>query len=432
MSSISVNIMTATDRDYYEVLRAISKSEVAKSLGLSGLTFVFPESIREELKHTGFEAADADENLQLLLNANGNTVSKFTLGGGKSNVAINRQFNYQEGTPRKQPTIAAQFDVANSSLKEHHPVLLAEMQNAIAALNPCRIAAHLDADSQSHFEARNSALTRLETLQATLLHDFEKIKREHYADLGAKRDALENEYAAKASDLDEQHRERLLSIEKERELLEVEKARLDDRSSTHVRRELREKLKEILTDRQSKFSLSQDTSKRRRWVLVGYMVILACLAGLGGYFLWVESDSSGTPNYWNIGRQVAFALGFFVTAGFFVKWMHTWAQQHAEEEFRLKQLEIDLDRASWVVEMAFEWDESKQNPIPEKLLDTLSANLFGDSLKLKDAVMTPGEAIAKTLAGLPNAAAELSFPGGKLSLDKKGMKEITKSATSIE
>lgn len=109
--------------------------------------------------------------------------------------------------------------------------------------------------------------------------------------------------------------------------------------------------------------------------------------------------------------------------------MNTWAQQHAEEEFRLKQLEVDLDRASWVVEMAFEWDESKDNPIPQNLLDTLSANLFGDSTKSTDHSLTPGDAVARALTGLHGTSAELELPGGKFRIDRKGMRQASRSVS---
>jgi hypothetical protein len=56
-----------------------------------------------------------------------------------------------------------------------------------------------------------------------------------------------------------------------------------------------------------------------------------------------------TAKYVVLGlRQLAFALAFTATAVFYLRWNNAWFQQHAQEEFRLKQLELDFDRASCI------------------------------------------------------------------------------------
>lgn len=42
----------------------------------------------------------------------------------------------------------------------------------------------------------------------------------------------------------------------------------------------------------------------------------------------------------------------------------------------MKRLDLDIDRASWLVEMVMEWKEQKGTEIPEELLTRLSRNLF--------------------------------------------------------
>src|SRR5262249_52895038 len=53
-----------------------------------------------------------------------------------------------------------------------------------------------------------------------------------------------------------------------------------------------------------------------------------------------------------------------------------WFQKHADEEFRLKRLDLDIDRANWLVELALEWKNITKSEIPPELIDKLSRSLF--------------------------------------------------------
>lgn len=54
--------------------------------------------------------------------------------------------------------------------------------------------------------------------------------------------------------------------------------------------------------------------------------------------------------------------------------MDRWA--HADEEFRLKRLELDIDRASWLVEMLLEWSEEKDGAVRREIVEALARGLF--------------------------------------------------------
>ena len=77
-------------------------------------------------------------------------------------------------------------------------------------------------------------------------------------------------------------------------------------------------------------------------------------------------------------RQVVLGLAFGSTSVFYIRWSNRWFERHAKEEFRLKRYEIDLDRASWLVEMALEWKAEKGTEIPDSLLDKLANNLYAE------------------------------------------------------
>ena len=53
--------------------------------------------------------------------------------------------------------------------------------------------------------------------------------------------------------------------------------------------------------------------------------------------------SSSDPSYWiNIKTSIGI-LSFAGTIGFYIKWADNWARQHADEEFKLLELEGEHD-----------------------------------------------------------------------------------------
>jgi hypothetical protein len=74
---------------------------------------------------------------------------------------------------------------------------------------------------------------------------------------------------------------------------------------------------------------------------------------------------------------------------------------HASAEFLLKQFELDIDRASWVVETAMEWHRDQQAEIPAPLLEGITRNLFSDR---GDSMQAPPRMISRPrLSGTPRS-----------------------------
>jgi hypothetical protein len=107
---------------------------------------------------------------------------------------------------------------------------------------------------------------------------------------------------------------------------------------------------------------------------------------------------------------------------FYIRWTDHWFRQHADEEMRLKRLELDLDRATWVVEMALEWKREKDADIPQELIDRLSRNLFESDSYSRP--RHPGEDLASALLGA-SSALSITIPGlGEAKFDRKGMRDF--------
>lgn len=424
---VKIPVTKSTDRDYYEALRKISNTDPGPDFQFAKLTFS-AQGI-QALTYESFALADADENLIKILNGGGRVFRTISITNPNSaNITFTRSDDFAAGKDNGLE------DVVSLSLGNHptepqtksFPLLIATTQNACGSFSVSNLAGWLGEQANQHFTARDEALTRLETAIANSLREYEDLRKKHFSDLEQKNTKLDAASQEHREQLDHQHTERMKLLDDRQLELDEQRQKLDDRSSTHVRRELREKLKEILKSRQESFALSSDTTKRRRHVVWLYILALCAFGSLATVSIVQEFRSTGI-DYWLLGRLIASSVGFFVFLGFFIRWLSSWAHQNAEEEFKLKQLDIDIDRASWLVEMAFEWDEAKDNPLPAHLVETLSANLFGHKSKAEVST-SPTDAIAKLLSGLPSGAAEIDFPGGKLTLDRKALAKASKKS----
>ena len=134
----------------------------------------------------------------------------------------------------------------------------------------------------------------------------------------------------------------------------------------------------------------------------------------------------GGTDPWLIGQRLAFTLAFGITAVFFVRWLYKWSQQHATEEFKLKRLDLDIARASWLVEMVMEWKDEKNTEFPRELLNKLSRSLFAEE-KPREDNLHPAEILASTIFGAASGV-KLKLPNGvELSLDRKGIRRLEKA-----
>jgi hypothetical protein len=138
-----------------------------------------------------------------------------------------------------------------------------------------------------------------------------------------------------------------------------------------------------------------------------------------GYTLYSGRLSTGTENTYNHIKLFVLSLGFAATMIYYIRWNDNWFRRHADEEFDIKRFQLDLDRASWVVEMAMEWNEEKEKEIPKELIDRLTVNLF--QTKASEKIKHPSEEI---ISKLLEGSAELSITApenkGSAKLTTKG------------
>jgi hypothetical protein len=282
------------------------------------------------------------------------------------------------------------------------------------------------------YRKREEGLTRLEGLSQKLVEQNEAYRRkldtEHTEIRSKAREQLEVDQAR----LQKDYEGRSDQLRQREEALAERVKELDDRESTHVRRELRREFKKQLAEREVSFGLTNMTIKKR-WLIHGLfaLLIVVSLAVLG-HAMWtglVRPD--GTPNWIPVIRASVSALAFIASIVFYIRWSDDWFRQHADEEFRLKRLQLDIDRASWVVETALDWRRDHEaGVIPKEIIEGMTRNLFVDPLR--SAPKHPSEDLASVLFGASSGFVLKTPSGSELRLDRKGIRRVEEAVKRAE
>jgi hypothetical protein len=273
------------------------------------------------------------------------------------------------------------------------------------------------------YDRREATLVRLESLHSKILYETDEYRRSLETQVEQRRAQMEADFDGRTRDLQAKFDERVQALtQRELALTDREKS-LEMADNTHARRKLRQDLKQELQNRHTSFTLTRGTViKRRPVALACYLLMLVTLtAAVFSGWLTTQALPSGVfawlPSL-RLGLSVAAFAGAVV---FYIRWEDRWSQIHADEEFQLKRLDLDIDRASWLVEMMLEWRGAAGIELPQAFLDRLANGLFNEWQGRPAATHPAEDAIASILSS--PAAVKLNFPGGEVSLDRKAMKE---------
>jgi hypothetical protein len=251
---------------------------------------------------------------------------------------------------------------------------------------------------------------------------------------------LEAEFAARAKQLDEDFQERSKkaddNLESERKKLrerEDELAQrnreLDDRDNTTARRAQHATLKSRIAERAKAFEITPETKGARapiHWGVMAGIAVLLVLILLSTTSL-SSLPASASSLVWAVAliKPVGLTIALLGLIAWYLRWMNRWFERHADAEFYLKQFELDIDRANWVVETALEWKEKQDRTIPDALLGSISRNLFLKTDRDEDSDMHPADYLASAILGRASSL-DLKVPGGEIHMTGKGMKKLAK------
>lgn len=227
-------------------------------------------------------------------------------------------------------------------------------------------------------QARNNEELRRRLTQehiersATLLEENEARITRMKQDLAAR----EEEILRKAAEKEQE-------IERLAEALKGREERLDLQTERDARRKLREKIQAAATKMFEKPDLSEQAkasfervAKACRWTIVGAVVLLAVALFVPPVLeLGLEKVLSAEVIWlvWSMrilgGITLAAALIYYVSS------LSGWSRQVAAIELRSKQFALDIDRASWLVEMALEY-EKEGKALPTAMVESFTRGLF--------------------------------------------------------
>lgn len=329
-----------------------------------------------------------------------------------------------------------------------------------------RLKAEMGGAFSEHYAEREKALTRLEYVADRIVEQLELNARQQREEWSKRKDDLEQNYDERRQALEEENAKRAASLAERERVAQERLQQIDDRDNRHARRDIYLKIKDALRERSTEFVLSRGTNQKR-WPITVAFLISAVASGYASMRTWHEWDIAhsvaqslergfdveredlygrvGDPSEikeliiqqreseiprreaaaslkWELSvRAILASIAFFGTIFGYGRWQQSWLARHADEEFLAKRLEIDVDRASWVVELALEYEESTDEPLPDYLMEVLTKGLF-DPAGRSHQMMHPLEEAVGSIVGAAKEA-EVNLPGFKAKLDRRSMRK---------
>jgi len=423
----STHIARSTDREVVVALADIARSFEfvnGSSIVVRGPDGFFRWNGQPELVAT-------DQDLRQILDLNGTVFERILLRAGEPHHDV-LQINRLQDQPYDQLTITWAND--------HRPLAPAQFAAMIAMAKDKLREIKLNAGAStlglgnldSLVNARAAELHELESIAADIVRRTHKRSEELEQNYEARRRALDDEF----SELKRKGQEEINKFKAEAEAtakarldaLEAREKELDKSEAKYARRQLRLDLLKILQAHSDRFQLSAST-RRLRMPTFALLVVAVAATGFLTYLSFVDltaAISSDQTSWWRVAivsaKQVFFAATFLGLATYFLRWLESWSRRHADAEFYFKQLELDLNRASWVVEIAAEWREKEGAELPKELLAQLANHLFAEPGFAGEAV--GGESVLASILGGATTL-KLDTPGGgKLEIGRTGIKKM--------
>ncbi len=389
-------------------------AEIAKAIGASNINITPVSGLKNRV--VAVESVDDDGWLKDIFAVRSRVFHHITTGPDTPGITVTR--------PRNEPTDNVNINFGNQLSDELALKLVIAAHEHLPEFGTEDVRELLGDKLDSFYRTRDENLSKLEDLSQRLIEQNTAYRRQLDEENERRQEELEKRFEGMHQKMVNEYELNNKELSERSSALEEKEQELDDRSSRHARREDRQVLKRELANRSKSFSLTRETSGKRN-LIHGVFAALFLLSIVFVYFnaTKVPSQDSGFSASWWIylARTMIGVAAAGATAVFYIRWNDQWFRSHADEEFRLRRLELDIDRASWVVELAMEWKEAKGEEIPEELFRQLTKNLFQESST--EMVRHPSEDLMEAISGL-----KLQVPGvGEATVTPRGMRRFKKA-----
>lgn len=324
---------------------------------------------------------------------------------------------------------SAQILDANNSLHE-------ELGNPLSLVSePASLRTELD-PHRAILLALEGAVAKVLTETAehrrSLDAEFHKREEQLRESAAAERDAERKRLAAEEERNAKAIEARRSELEAKDKALDERKKELDDRDNTHVRRAITERLNKAVQERLAALEPSKEVKRLRLGIHVACGAFFAVLIiGIAIFARQLGAALDGAAELAvlvSLGiKSAGLVLFALALATWYLRWLNRWFQENAEAELRLQQFKLDIERAAWIVETAFEWRAKEHGPIPTVLLTSLANGLFVSERGEVEHFESPAEQLAAALLGSA-ANAKLRFGENELTLDRRSLRGLGKKA----
>ena len=277
------------------------------------------------------------------------------------------------------------------------------------------------------YRHRETGLSRLEALTQNLTKETHDYRLRLDAEVAEHKKELTVSFSMRSRELDTKYRKKLTELQAREKDLDQRRRELDDRSARHARRDQSRSLQQKISERSQKFTLTPDTQRKRRSIHAIFSLLLLATGSLIARSLLVPATAtSGVVMWLEVARLPLGLLGFALTAVFYIRWNDRWFRQHADQEFRLQQLALDVDRAGYATEMLLEWQEDKGVEMPAVLVDRLTTGLFTDQTTVARA-RHPVEDVTSALLKA-SSGVRVDIPGiGEVNFTGRQIRKVDRS-----
>lgn len=345
---------------------------------------------------------------------------------------LNLRLNVRRDRDRGDDAIHVSFRADPSDPVDVVRSLNTIQQHFIPLNRAAAIERALGPEMAEYYRLREDNLSRLEKLTRRLVDETHKYRLRLDTEAAEHKQTLTTAFDEKSEALDAEHKERAAALQERENDLDKRRRELDDRSARHARREQSRALQEKISERSKKFTLTPDT-QRKRLPIHGIFALLLLLSGglVARSLLWPTDAAEGMALWLELARLPLGTLGFVLTSVFYIRWNDQWFRQHADQEFRLQQLALDVDRAGYATEMLLEWQEEKGSEMPPVMVDRLTTGLFTDHATA-GRVRHPTEDVTAALLKA-SSGVRVHVPGiGELNLTGRQVRKFEKDLAKKE
>lgn len=247
-----------------------------------------------------------------------------------------------------------------------------------------------------------------------------------------KREEIELDAKSRSEQFDAEKKAHLEKIDKLQGELDAAKKAVDDRNHMHVRRELRQKItddiSEVISD-----GVNPPGTTRKNIEIVIFIIICALVAGA---FTWQNfeaftasaTSTTDTTLMWFLALKGT--IGAIATIGFLVYamgWLRNNYLRDVSKAHELQRYGLDINRASWVIETIMEMTGKEGRVLPEKWIEGSCHGLFH-----ADGADSSNVNSLEALGAIMNVAGkvEIGPEGPKFEINRNGAKKIASNIKS--